>query len=109
MVFIKEAKSVKITAAQGQSRQQTLRLSEKVFMAGDRTGSSENTKEMDNGTDINKITKASHPGRPQYYNYQGYGHIAQYYVKAKVAAARVMEPSERGQAGNTNNKNRSEN
>ena len=63
LVFVKEAKSVRITAAQGRNRQPTPRLNEKVLMAGDGTGSSEDNKEINKGPDINKMVRASHPGR----------------------------------------------
>ena len=66
---------MRITAAQDQTRQPTLCLNGKVLMAGDGTGSSENNKEINKGPDTNKTVRVSHPGKPQYYNYQGYGHI----------------------------------
>ena len=108
---MEEAKNIRITTAQGKNYQPTPRLNGKVFTAGDGTGSSENNKGINKGPDINKTARASHPGRPQYYNYQGYGHIARHCVKARVAAARVTEIQGEGQGGDAGNeiKIRSEN
>ena len=78
-------------------------------MAGDKTGNSENIKKTDKGTDTNKTARIGHAGWPQYYNYQGYGYITRHYIKARVAATRVTEPSGEGQAGDADNKIRLEN
>ena len=110
LVFIKEAKNVRITTAQGRNRQLTPRLNGKVLTAGNGTGSSENNKETNKRPDTHKTAKASHAGRPQYYNYQGYGHITRHCVKARVTAARVTEPPPgENQGGKADNKTGSEN
>ena len=64
LTFIKEAESVRITAAQGRTRQPIPCLTGKALTAGDGPNSSENTKEINKRTDTNKTARASHPGRP---------------------------------------------
>ena len=64
LAFVKEAESVRITAAQGQNRQPTPRLTGKALTAGDGLNSSENTKETDKGINTNQTAKVNHPGRP---------------------------------------------